>query len=41
MLDIEQEISNAAAAGAQSLTATVSQRRVKSSIAATVFRFGN
>jgi general secretion pathway protein D len=35
VLDIEQEISNIAAGSAQSLTPTVSQRRVKSSIAVT------
>ena len=33
VLDIEQEISNVAAGSAQSLTPTISQRRVKSSIA--------
>jgi general secretion pathway protein D len=35
VLDIEQEISNVAAGSAQSLTPTISQRRVKSSIAVT------
>jgi general secretion pathway protein D len=35
VLDIEQEISNVAAGSAQSLTPTISQRRVKSSISVT------